>query len=139
MLQRCENPNDSSYHLYGGRGIKVCDEWHDYATFKEWALSNGYDESLSIDRIDVNGNYEPANCRYADAKEQARNRRPDWHRGRWKPVVALDSDGSVVREFRSVREAMSWLGLGENSNAIYRAARSGKGTAYGYRWRYVNA
>jgi hypothetical protein len=75
MRYRCEKKYASHYENYGGRGIKVCDEWQDYITFKAWALSNGYQDNLSIDRINANGNYEPSNCRWATSKEQMNNTR----------------------------------------------------------------
>ena len=74
MRQRCFNPKSQSYVHYGKRGITICDEWNDFLAFKNWAIENGYRADLSIDRIDVNGNYEPSNCRWVDAKTQANNK-----------------------------------------------------------------
>ncbi len=75
MKQRCSNPNASSYEDYGGRGITICDEWLDPDNFFKWALSSGYDKKLTLDRIDVDGNYEPSNCRWVTVKKQNNNRR----------------------------------------------------------------
>lgn len=75
IKSRCLNPNVCHYRYYGGRGISICQEWlNSYEEFAKWALSNGYSEGLSIDRIDVNGNYEPSNCRWTNAKVQANNK-----------------------------------------------------------------
>lgn len=81
MKQRCNNRNHKYYKDYGGRGISVCEEWSsDFSSFRKWAIENGYNNiskkyQCTIDRIDVNGNYEPSNCRWVDMKTQQRNRR----------------------------------------------------------------
>ena len=76
MKQRCYNSNNKSYNNYGGRGIAVCSEWlNDFQAFYNWSVVNGYKNGLQIDRIDVNGDYEPNNCRYITAKENSNNRR----------------------------------------------------------------
>lgn len=76
MKDRCYNTNAVEYHRYGQRGIRICEGWREcFEAFAEWSYANGYKEGLSIDRIDVNGNYEPSNCRWVDMKTQGRNRR----------------------------------------------------------------
>lgn len=83
MLRRCYNPNSRSYKNYGARGIEVCPEWRGdsgFINFRKWALDNGFDESprtwkCTIDRIDVDGNYEPSNCRWVDMGVQQNNKR----------------------------------------------------------------
>lgn len=75
MIARCEYIKHQHYKNYGGRGISVYEDWHNYENFRNWALDNGYSEDLSLDRIDNNGNYEPSNCRFVTMKEQSSNKR----------------------------------------------------------------
>lgn len=80
MKRRCENSNHKDYKWYGAKGITVCEEWHNYPAFKQWAVENGYDENApkgkcTIDRINPYGNYEPNNCRWVDMKTQNSNKR----------------------------------------------------------------
>jgi hypothetical protein len=78
MNRRCFDPKDRAYKNYGARGISVCSSWaktQGFMNFYEWALKTGYEENLTLDRIDNDGNYEPVNCRFVDYGTQARNRR----------------------------------------------------------------
>lgn len=79
MRSRCNNANNKEYQFYGGKGVKVCEEWNDYSAFRKWALQNGYDKNAeygkcTIDRIDNNGNYEPNNCRWVSMAIQNANK-----------------------------------------------------------------
>lgn len=74
MKKRCYNKNFKFYKNYGARGIVICKDWlNDFISFYDWAVKNGYKENLTIDRIDVNGNYDPSNCRWISQKEQSKN------------------------------------------------------------------
>ncbi len=104
MKERCDNPNNKYYDCYGGRGIRVCNEWQDYSKFKEWSYANGYDEyagfqECTIDRIDVNGNYEPSNCRYVNQEVQSNNKRV---------TIKVEMDG----EIKSLKQWCEILGSG---------------------------
>jgi hypothetical protein len=74
MRNRCDSLSNKDYRYYGGKGVKVCNEWYEWENFKQWALGNGYEEDLTIDRIDVDGDYKPSNCRWVTMQVQANNK-----------------------------------------------------------------
>ena len=103
MHRRCNNPKRQSYARYGGRGIKVCDEWNQktgFENFFKWAMENGYKDDLSIDRIDYNGDYEPSNCRWADAITQANN-------SSWNHVIECNGEPHTLAEWGRIRNINS--------------------------------
>lgn len=79
MRQRCNNPNTNRFNTYGGKGIVVCTEWNKFENFYKWAVLNGYNNNLSIDRKNTDGNYEPSNCRWVTEKIQQNNRTNNRH------------------------------------------------------------
>lgn len=74
MNKRCNNHNAVDYRWYGGKGVKVCEEWHDYLKFRDWALNNGYSIGLTIDRIETNKDYSPSNCQWLTQSDNSKKR-----------------------------------------------------------------
>lgn len=106
MLQRCNNSNNKDYINYGGRGIKVCEEWLEYINFYNWSMTNGYCEGVSIDRINSNGDYEPSNCRWITNKEQQNNKRNNIHilyEGKILTLTELAEITNINREVLEMR------------------------------------
>lgn len=98
MNERCFNSNTIEYHNYGGRGITVCDEWKGrkgFENFAKWAFENGYADNLSIDRIDVNGKYEPSNCRWITHKEQCNNTR-------FNKIIEYQGEKHTLKEWSEI-------------------------------------
>lgn len=114
IKRRCFNKNDKIYHYYGGRGITICDEWLDkdkgFMNFYNWAMENGYRDGLTIDRIDVNGNYEPSNCRWVDMKVQSNNRRSN-------KIIEINNEKHTLVEWRRIN--------GVSSTTYYRRIKKG--------------
>lgn len=119
MKTRCFNVRDHAYLRYGGRGISICDEWLDYATFHSWALTHGYSEHLSIDRIDNDGNYEPGNCRWVNRKVQANNRRHPSRSPRNR-ILVLHGESKTLAEWSRT--------VGINYSALSRRLKRGWST-----------
>lgn len=136
MKDRCLNSNNPNYHNYGGRGIRICDEWRDsYKKFREWAYKNGWTEdipeehkfALSIERKDVNGNYEPSNCCFIPLYKQSENKRPYCERERiktWKDREFLEIDG----ETKSYREWQEFYGFTDSALAYRKNVMKLKGS-----------
>ena len=128
MKKRCSNPNHIGYKNYGGRGISVCAEWNSFDLFYQWAINSGYDESLSIDRIDVDGSYSPQNCRWATRIIQSNNTRKQ------KPFVVMDSYGNKTK-YSNIKECSEKLGLKRKN--IVSCLNGRQHTTQGYSMFYI--
>lgn len=110
MKARCYNNNAPKYKHYGARGIYVCNDWkNSFTNFCDWAMENGYREGLTLDRVDVNGNYEPDNCRWTTMKQQAHNTRRNKNYiingethclAEWCEILGLNHDTIRMRLYR---------------------------------------
>lgn len=107
MRERCEKTRSTAWANYGGRGIIVCQEWQAYAAFHAWAMANGYSDTLSIDRINNDGNYEPSNCRWATPAEQSRNTRQNRLVTCWGETKVL-SDWAKDPRCHLQRQTIAW-------------------------------
>lgn len=104
IKDRCSNHNNSHYKYYGGRGINICEEWrNDFKKFYDWAITNGYSQGLSIERIDVNKDYSHDNCTWITMREQARNK---------TTTIKIEKEDG---KFISVSELAKELGMAESS------------------------
>ena len=134
IQERCYNPNNSAYKNYGGRGIKMCPEWeHDFYSFRDWAIQNGYDESLSIDRIDNNKDYSPDNCRWTNDKNQCNNRRSNHYitiDGVTKTMMEWSEYYGIKYETVQSRLERGWLDVDAVSKPVRPKKPTGQGARY---------
>lgn len=112
MKSRCYNNKHIHFNSYGGRGIKICTEWlTDFSSFKKWAIENGYDDNLCIDRIDFNGNYEPSNCRWVTYKQNSNNTRRNH-------LITIDGETRTLQQWADM--------YGINNTTISERIRRGR-------------
>jgi hypothetical protein len=124
MMSRCYDRTSPAFKDYGGRGITVCQEWHDIHTFAAWVAGSGYDDCLTIDRINNDAGYNPENCRWATAKQQCENRRLrrdavlDANKARWaKALLSAGCPGDEIsrmlgcsqQQICNIKNGRSWV------------------------------
>lgn len=136
MIARCERPSAGrTYRDYGGRGISICPEWrNNKAAFITWALANGWEPGLQIDRINNDGNYEPSNCRFVTPSQNSNNRRPARKNYNAKGTILSIKDVAAIKELlrRGVkgRRLAEWFGVSESTISKIRV---------GKHWREIQA
>lgn len=134
ILWRC-NPKNKRHHVwYSDNGIKMCDEWMSYIAFKAWALNNGFEEHLTIDRIDSTKDYCPSNCRWLTQADNVRNIQTSKS---WKPILKYDLDGNFVERYKNMAQAHK--SIGDKSESSMKRCCDGKIENHkGFVWKYEN-
>ena len=117
MKARCNNPHNSDYKYYGGKDIRVCDDWNTFEGFKNWAFKNNYQEGLTIDRINPNSNYEPTNCRWITSTENI-SRMNHTRKGRrdYKKNISIDTVKEIIRLLETTNLKYEDIGKLTNTN-----------------------
>lgn len=132
ILWRC-NPKNKRHHVwYSDNGIKVCDEWMSYLAFKKWALNNGFEEHLTIDRIDSTKNYCPENCRWLTQADNVRNIK---FSKAWIPILKYDINGKFIERFPNVSKAHESVNM-SRGRAIDDCCKGLRDSFRGFRWKY---
>ena len=132
MRWRC-NPKNKRHHIwYSDKGIKVCKEWDVYINFKEWAMNDGFEEHLTIDRIDSDKDYCPENCRWLTKAENVRNIK---YSKSWIPVLKYDLDGNFIERFPNVSKAHKSVNMSRGI-AIDDCCKGLRDSFKGFRWEY---
>ena len=111
MLNRCRNENVPAYKDYGARGISVCAEWKQFAEFKQWAIAHGYADDLTIERVNCNGNYDPANCIWMPGKLQPANRRNVRRDAAGRPWCEIAAEHGISSSRYNSRVGRGWSDL----------------------------
>lgn len=135
MKARCNNPNNTHYHNYGGRGISVCEEWSSLSSFSEWAFSSGYNDSLTIDRVNNDKGYEPSNCRWISKSEQSYNKRISPNSATGYPGINMLNNKYVA--YIGFKNEKIHIGVFDNFDVAFEARRKKEMELYG-RFLYKN-
>lgn len=112
MKDRCNNSKSKFYKNYGGRGIKICEEWGEFIAFRDWSLLNGYSDNLSIDRINNDGNYEPSNCRFTTHSIQNRNKRNNVY-------IKINEETKTLTDWAEMLNIKPWVAIHRRSLGKY--------------------
>lgn len=107
MRSRCIGKDKSNTH-YKEKGISIAPEWSDFLSFKSWAMSNGYNDTLTLDRKNINGNYEPSNCEWITRSENTKRQNADYHGGH-KQIIVTNQHSNTIIEFKSVNDAAKYI------------------------------